>query len=81
MEFGIENCTILVMESGKQHMTGGIELPKSRKIKRLREKETYLGILETDTIKKLEMKEKLNKDHLGRTRKRLEKKLYSRNFT
>ena len=27
MEFGIEKCAMLVMKSGKQHMTEGIELP------------------------------------------------------
>ena len=43
------------MISGKRKLTVGIE-----KIKTLREKETYkyLGIVETDTIKQMEMKEK-----------------------
>ena len=27
MEFGIENCAMLVMKSGKRHMTEGMELP------------------------------------------------------
>ena len=27
MEFGIEKCAILVMKSGKRHLTDGIELP------------------------------------------------------
>ena len=27
MEFGIEKCAMLVMKSGKQHMTGGMEQP------------------------------------------------------
>ena len=30
MEFGIEKCTMLVMKSGKRHLTDGMELPKSR---------------------------------------------------
>ena len=48
------------MKSGKRHMTEGIELPNQEKIRTLREKETYkyLGILEADTIKQEEMKEK-----------------------
>ena len=39
----------------------GIELPNQEKIRMLREKETYkyLGILEVDTIKQVEMKEKI----------------------
>ena len=51
-------------------------------IRILREKEIYkyLGILETDTIKQVEMKEKIKKEHLTRTRKLLETKLYSRNL-
>ena len=27
MEFGIEKCAMLVMKSGKRHMTDGMELP------------------------------------------------------
>ena len=48
----------------------------------LREKETYkyLGILEADTIKQKEMKGKIKKEYLRRTRKLLETKLYSRNL-
>ena len=46
MEFGIEKCAMLVMKSGKQHMTDGIELPNQDKIRTLGENETYkyLGI-------------------------------------
>ena len=53
MEFGIEKCAMLVMKSGKRHMTDGMELPIHDKIRTLWEKETYkyLGILEADTIK------------------------------
>ena len=60
MKFGIENCAMLVMKSGKWHLTDGMELPNQDKIRTLGEKETYkyLGILEADTIKQLEMKEK-----------------------
>ena len=63
MEFGIEKCAILVMKSGKRHLTDGIELPKVDKIRTLAENETYkyLGILEADTIKQVEMKDKIQK--------------------
>ena len=63
-------------------MTEGIELPNQEKIRTYGEKETYkyLGILEADTIKQAEMKEKKLKEYLRRTRKLLETKLYSRNF-
>ena len=46
MEFGIEKCALLVMKSGKRHLTDGIELPNKNKIRTLAENETYkyLGI-------------------------------------
>ena len=59
MEFGIEKCAMLVMKSGKRHMTDGIELPNQDRIRTLEEKETYkyLGILEADTIKQVQIKD------------------------
>ena len=73
MEFGLEKCAMIVIKSGKQHLTDGMELPNQDMIRRLREKETYkyLDILEADTIKNFEMKEKI-KEYLRRTRKLLE---------
>ena len=68
------------MANGNQ--TRGIELPNQDKIRTLREKETYkyLGILEADTIKQVEMKDKIQKEYLKRTRKLLETKLFNRNL-
>ena len=82
MEFSIEKCAMLVMKSGKRHITDGMELPNQNKIRTLGEKETYkyLGILEADTIKQVEMKDKIQKDYPRRTRKLLETKLSSRNL-
>ena len=40
MEFGIEKCAMLVMKSGKRHMTGGMELPNHDRIRTLEENET-----------------------------------------
>ena len=59
-----------------------MELPNQDKIRMLGEKETYkyLGILEADTIKKGEMKEKIKKEYFRRTRKLLDTKLCSRNL-
>ena len=80
-EFGIEKSALLVMKSGKRHLTDGIELPNQDKIRTLAENETYkyLGILEADIIKQVEMKNKIQKEYLRRTRKLLETKLNSRN--
>ena len=48
-------------EKRERYMTEGIKLPNQEKIRMLGEKETckYLGILEADTIKQMEMKEKV----------------------
>ena len=74
MEFGIEKCAMLVMKSGKRHMTDGMELPNYDKIRKLEENETYkyLCILEADTIKQVQMKDTVRKEYLRRTRKLLE---------
>ena len=68
------------MKSGKRHLTDGIELPNQDKIKTLAENETYkyFGILEANTIKHVEMKDKIQKEYLRRTRKLLETKCSSR---
>ena len=78
MGFGIGKCAMLVMKSGKRH----IELPNPDKITTLEENETYkyLGILEADTIKEVQMKDITRKEYLRKTRKLLETKLSSRNL-
>ena len=83
MEFGIEKCALLVkMKIGKRHLTDGMKLPNQDKIRSLGEKEAYkyLGILEADTIEQEDMKEKIKKDYLRRTRNLLKIKLSSRNL-
>ena len=52
---------MLLMKSGKRHRTDRIELPNQDKIRTIGENETYkyLGILEDDTIKQVEMKDKI----------------------
>ena len=71
MEFGIEKCAMLVMKSGKRHMTDGMDLPNHDRIRTLEENETYkyLGILEADTIKQVKMKDTIRKEYLWKTRK------------
>ena len=82
MEFGIEKYAMLVMKSGKRYLTDGMELSNQDKIRTLAENEThkYLGILEVDNIKQVEMKDKIQKEYLTRTRKLLETKLSCRNL-
>ena len=70
------------MKNGKRHITDGMELPNQDKIRKLEEKGSYKysGILEADTIKQVEMKEKIKKKYLRKNRKFLETKLSSRNL-
>ena len=48
MQFGIEKCAMLIMKSGKRHLTDGMELPNQDKIGTLAEKRNLqiLGYLE-----------------------------------
>ena len=82
MEFGKEKCAMLVMKSGKRHMTDGIELPNQEKIRTHAENHAYkyLRILEADPIKEAEIKEKIKKEYLRRTRKLPETKFYCKNL-
>ena len=66
MDFGIEKCAMLEIKSDKWHLTDGLEQPSQDKIRTPGEKETnkYLGILEADTTKQQEMKEK-NQDRVS----------------
>ena len=41
MEFSKEKCGMLIMKSGKQHFTDGMELPNQGKIRTFGKKETY----------------------------------------
>ena len=65
MEFGIGKCAMLEVKSGKRHITDGMELPNEDKIRTLGKNETYkyLGILETDIIKQVQMKDKIQKEY------------------
>ena len=76
MEFGIETCAMLFMKSRKRRMTEGMELPNHDRIRTLEENETYkyLGILEADIIKQVQMKGMTQKEYLRRTRKLLKTK-------
>ena len=62
---------MLIMKSGKRHLTDGMELPNQDKIRTPVGNETYkyLGILQADTIKQVEMKGKIHLEYRWRTRK------------
>ena len=82
MKVGIEKYAMFIIKSGKRQMKEEKELPNQERISMFGEKETdkYYEILEVDTIKKLEMKEKKLKNvYLRRMRKFPETKLCNRN--
>ena len=60
-EIGIEKYAMWVMKSDKRQITEGVKLTNQVVIRTLGEKETYkfLGILEADTIKQQDMKQKI----------------------
>ena len=66
MEFGIEKCDMLIMKSGERETMAEIKLQILERIIMFGEKENYkcLGILEADTIKQMEMKEKTKNEYL-----------------
>ena len=63
MEFDIEKCAMLVMKSSNRYTTDGTELPNQDKIRTLGENDAYkyLGILEADTTRQVQMKDKIKK--------------------
>ena len=77
MAFGIEKYAMLVLKSGKRHLTDRMELSNQDKIRILGEKEMYkyMSLLKADTIKQLEMKRKIQKEYLRISRKLFETKL------
>ena len=62
-KLGIEKCAILILNSGKEERVERIELLNQENIRPLAEKKKYkyLGILEANTIKQVQMNEKLRK--------------------
>ena len=81
MEFGIEKCFMLIMLSGKRHITEGIELAKQERIRMLEEKKI------TNTWEywkwppsKRRWKDEIRNEYLGRPRNFHETKLCRRNL-
>ena len=80
MEFGMEKCAMLVMKSGNQHLTDGMELPNQDKIRTVEENETYNTWASWRLTSSDKMKEKIQKEYLRRPWKLLKTKLFSRNL-
>ena len=80
MEFGIEKCTMLVMEKGEIVKLVGIELPNGTVIKSLQVRYRYLRILEADKFLEEKMKLNVSKEYISRLRKVLKSKLNGGNL-
>ena len=80
MEFGIDKCATLVLERGKITKFDGISSHDGRCMKRLIEGAgyKYLGIIQADQIRYMEMKEMVKAECLRRVHKVLETKLNER---
>ena len=78
MEFGINKCAMLIMKRGRLTHSEGITLPDNLQIRRMKEDDDgykYLGVLEVEGIKHLEMKELVRKEYFRRVKKILKSKL------
>ena len=82
MEFGIEQCAMLVMENGKIVKPVGVELPDGKVIKSLQQGESYkyLGILKADKFLEEKMKFNVSKKYIRRLKKVLKSKLNGGNL-
>ena len=76
MEFGLDNCGMLVIRKGVKVRSVGIELPDGEVIKELDEKRyKNLGILQTDTVMEKQMKGKVKGEYFRRLKLLLKSKL------
>ena len=78
MEFGINKCAMLIMKRGRLTHLEGITLPDNLQIRGMKEDDDgckYLGVLEMEGIKHLEMKELVRKEYFRRVKKILKSKL------
>ena len=68
IKFGLENGAMLVMKNRRLHITERMEPPVQDNIITLTENKVYkhLGILEADTIKQVEMKDKIKMNTSGK---------------
>ena len=79
MESDIEKCTMLIMKSGKQLMTAGIELPNKENVRR-KGKLQIFGNIGSEHHQTCGDKRKNLKEYLRRTKKLLQTKLHGRNL-
>ena len=78
--FGLDKCAVLVLKRRKIFRTEGIELPggKCMRVVNL-DGYKYLGVLQLDSIKNGEMKEKVKSKYIRRVKKLLGSQLNGEN--
>ena len=80
MEFGIQNCGVLVLKRGKVVSSEGEEMPDGERIKEvLKNGYKYLCILEYNKIKESKMKENSQREYLRKTKLIMKSRLNCRN--
>ena len=76
MEFGLDKCATLTIQRGSMVQTEGINLPNNNiRGLNLEESYKYLGILQADDIKHVQVKKKAASEYTKRVRKVLKSKL------
>ena len=76
MEFGLDKCATLTIQRGSVVQTEGINLPNNNiRGLNLEESYKYLGILQADDIKHVQVKKKVASEYTKRVRKVLKSKL------
>ena len=76
MEFGLDKCATLTMQRGSVVNTEGINLPNNNiRGLNLEDSYIYLGILQADDIKHVQVKKKATTEYTKRVHKFLKSKL------
>lgn len=81
MQFGLDKCAKVILKRGKIEYTENIKVSEDVEIKGLEQGEAYkyLGILENGQLDNNNMKEKIRKEYIRRTRLLLNSELSGRN--
>ena len=81
MEFGMDKCAVLTMKGGKKVASEGVELPSGEVMKDVDEDGyKYLGVLQAESVKNREMKEKVRNEYLRRVKLLSKSELYAGNL-
>ncbi len=81
MEFGMDKCAVVHMKKGKRVRSEGLTLPSGEVMKDVDQSGyKYLGVLQADQVKSVEMKEKIKVEYFRRVKLLGKSKLYAGNL-